>query len=269
MKKYSIRTGLLLLAAFIFSTAFTIQNTLEHTSDQRSIELIKALEKTNGGWKTLSKLKDVEFTYTYHDMTKKAKDISIERYIFEGESSWAEYRQHEVNVMPGISGKVKQCLVDGTPAITLDGKPVMDPKAIGGTAFLRHANFYWFTMMYKLGDPGTVHKYLGSEELNGIAYDKVSLVYENTGKEADDEYILYFNPKTHLVDLFYFSLPAFGVKQPVLRMELEYEKINGVYIATKRKGIFPDANGNYAQGGAYTYSNIKFKNGFKKTDFAL
>jgi len=124
-------------------------------------------------------------------------------------------------------------------------------------------------MMYKLDNPGTINKYMGTETVNGITYDKVSLTYENTGKEADDEYILYFNPKTHLVDQFYFSLPAFGVNAPVLRMELEYEKMKGVYIATKRKGYFPNEKGEYNLSGIYTSSNIKFNNKFKKADFAL
>lgn len=269
MKKYSLAAALLIFSALIFSTAFKIDHPITHSSDQKSVALIKSLEKVNGGWKALSKLKDVEYLYTYDDKNKKAKDISIERYIFDGEQSWADYSAHEVNVMPGKSGKVKQCLMDGKAEITLDGKLVNDPKAVGGTAFLRSANFYWFTMMYKLNDPGTVNKYLGTEAVNGITYDKVSLTYENTGKSADDEYILYFNPKTHLVDRFYFSLPAMGVNQPVLRMELEYEKINGVYIATTRKGFFPNKEGVYSLGGVYTSSNIKFKNGFTKADFAL
>ncbi len=270
MKKYSISFSILLFSLFVLTTAFKSSDKLAEGSDAKSLALIKSLEKTNGGWKALSKLKDVEYLYTYDDKNKKAKDISIERYIFNGEHSWADYKtDHAVNVMPGVAGNVKQCFMDGKAEITLNGNQVTDPEAIGGTAFLRSANFYWFTMMYKLNDPGTINKYVGTEKVNGIAYNKVSLTYENTGKEADDEYILYFNPKTNLVDQFYFSLPAFGVNAPVLRMELEYEKIKGVYIATTRKGYFPNEKGEYSLGGVYTSSNIKFKNGFKKTDFAL
>jgi len=269
MKKYSLIASFLLICGLIIPTAFTISEPSKGKADQKSLALIKALEKTNGGWKALSKLKDVEYHYDYDDKNRKAKDVSTERYIFNGEHSWAEYTTHGVNVLPDTPGKVRQCLMDGKAEISLDGKPVTDPQAVGGTAFLRSANFYWFTMMYKLNDPGTINKYIGTETLNGIAYDKVSLKYENTGKAADDEYILYFNPKTHLVDLFYFSLPAMGVNQPVLRMELEYEKMKGVYIATTRKGYFPNKEGVYSLGGVYTSSKIKFKNGFKKADLAL
>lgn len=269
MKKQFIVLSLSLLTTFLFNTAFTAATPIDGDSDEKSLALIQALEKANGGWDALVKLKDVEFQYNYNDKGKNGTDISTERYIFEGEMSWASYTQHEVNVMPGVAGQVKQCLMNGKAEITLDGKAVDNPEAIGGTAFLRSANFYWFTMMYKLGDPGTIHKYLGTEEVNGIQYDKVSLTYKNTGKAADDEYILYFNPKTHLVDQFYFSLPAMGVAKPILRMELEYEKMNGVYIATVRKGVFPNASGEYQLGGVYTSSNIKFNNGFTKADLDI
>jgi len=241
---------------------------IDTTSNDKSIQLIQAMEKVNGGWNSLLKLKDVEYTYKYDDKNKGI-DLSTERYIFQDESSWAEYNQHNVNVMPGVEGKVQQSLVDGNPKIMMDGQEITDEAAIAGTSFLRHANFYWFTMMYKLNDPNAIHNYLGKEDVNGISYDKVAIKYKETGKVADDEYILYFNPSTHLVDQFYFSLPAFGVNDPIIRMELKYKEIDGVYIATHRKGFFPDENGNYVLGGEYTSTNIKFGNGFTKSDLSL
>jgi len=237
-------------------------------SNDKSIQLIQTMEKVNGGWNSLLKLKDVEYTYKYDDKAKGI-DMSTERYIFQDESSWAEYSQHNVNVMPGMGGKVKQSLIGGKPKITQDGKTITDPAAVGGTSFLRHANFYWFTMMYKLNDPNAVHKYLGKENVNGVNYDKVDITYKGTGKSADDQYIVYFNPTTHLVDQFYFSLPAFGINDPAIRMELKYKKMNGVYVATHRKGYFPDGKGGHVLGGEYTSSNIKFNNGFTKADLSL
>ena len=257
-----------LFILFGLTAVFLPQSTAQ-TTDQKSGELLAALEKANGGWAALAKLKDVEYRYEYHDKGKNATDLSTERYIFAGEVSWAEYDQHKVNVLPDQEGKVRQRLMAGKAEITLDGKPITNPQAVGGTAFLRSANFYWFTMMYKLSDPGTIHKYLGTEEVNGMTYEKVSLTYENTGKEANDEYILYFNPETHLVDQFYFSLPAMGVNKPVMRMELEYEKIQGVYVNTVRRGIYPGPTGEYQLGGVYKYTQVKFNNGFDNKDLSL
>lgn len=242
----------------------------QNNTDSKSAKLLNALQKTNGGWQKLAAKKDVQFTYTYKDFAK-GTDISTERYIFDEEASWGEYQQHEVNVMPGMEGIAKQYLINGVPKITLDGKNITDKMAIGGTQFLRSANYYWFTMMYKLNDPGTIHKYLGQEQINGINYEKVSLTYNATevGKEVNDEFILYFNPNTHLVDKFFFSLPAMGVNQPVMRMDLEYSKVDGIYVATKRKAFAPNDNGAYKQFLESTTKDIKFNNQFAVADFKI
>jgi len=104
MRKNIFAFSTVLFALLMVSSAFTTSKTTKRGFDSKSLALIKALEKTNGGWKALSKLKDVEYLYTYNDLNKKAKDISIERYIFDGEHSWADYKtDHAVNVMPGVA----------------------------------------------------------------------------------------------------------------------------------------------------------------------
>lgn len=260
----------ILLIVFIatLSSAFTINN--HPDTDPKSKALIKALYKRNGGRDKLASKKDVEFTYIYHDFAK-GKDISTERYIFNGGSSWGKYSQHEVNVMPGKKGMVAQCLMNGKPAISVAGNPIMDQKAVGGTAFLRSANYFWFTMTYKLNDPGTIHKYLGQENVNGTNYDKVSLTYDSglTNKETNDEFVLYFNPETTLVDQLMFSVPAMGVNQPILKMEIEYTKIDGVYVPAKRTVSAPDAKGKYAAVTIQYTKDVKFNNKFTAADLKI
>lgn len=248
---------------------FSIQNT-EAQTDGKSQALIDALVSVNGGYKKLATKKDVQFNYVY-DNFDKGKDVSTERHIFNGEHSWASYSIHKIHVLPTQKGTAKQALVDGKPMVTINDKQVTDKKALGGAVFLRKVNFYWFTMMYKLKDPGTNYKYLGTEMVNGVKYDKVSLTYSSdiTKKEKNDEYILYFNPKTHLIDLFYFSIPAMEINKPVIKMTLEYEIIDGLHISTVRKSFAPNKKGEYTLNGEYTFSDIKFNNGFKKEDFIL
>jgi uncharacterized protein DUF6503 len=239
-------------------------------TDAKSNELLNALIEVNGGYKHIASKKDVQFTYIY-DNQAKGKDVSTERHIFNGEHSWASYEQHERNVLPKQKGVALQSLIHGKPSLTLNRKPITDQKALDATVFLRKVNFYWFTMMYKLNDPGTNYHYLGTETVNHITYDKVSLHYDAaiTKKENNDEYILYFNPNTHLVDFFYFSLPDWGVDKPILKMTLAYEKVDGVYLSTVRKSYGPNAKGEYELGGIYTCKDIKFNNDFKVDDFKL
>lgn len=254
-----------IIIALVSTLSINAQN-----ADAKSTELLDALITVNGGYQTLAAKKDVQFNYVY-DNFEKGKDVSTERHIFDGEHSWASYEQHDLNVMPGTEGVALQSYVDNKPALTLDGKAITDEKAIGGTVFLRKVNFYWFTMMYKLKDPGTNYKHLGTEKVGDITYDKVSLIYSSdvTKKEQNDEYILYFNPETHLVDQFFFSLPAWGINKPILKMTLVYENIDGILVSTLRKGYMPNDKGEFSPIGVFTFSDVKFNNGFKKEDFLL
>ena len=237
-------------------------------TDSKSAQLIDALVAVNGGYKKLASKKDVQFTYIY-DNFDNGRDVSTERHIFNGEHSWGSYKEHKRNVLPEKEGLAVQSLVNGRPTLSLDGMEITDEKALGGTIFLRKVNFYWFTMMYKLKDPGTNYKHLGTEEINDLIYDKVSLTYnaDVTKKEKNDEYILYFNPKTHLIDLFFFSLPDWGINEPILKMTLDYEVVDGLYISTVRKSYGPNEKGEYQLNGAYTFKDITFNNGFKPEDF--
>ena len=236
-------------------------------------ELIKKMEVASGTWNKLWEQKDVEFDYDYHYPKQNIKDVSKERYIFEGEHSWARYTQHDINVMPGTGGIVIQSLVNNEAKCTHYDKVVIDEKVVGTTDFLRRANFFWFTMMFKLNNPGAIHEYLGKESLNGINYDKVKVYYDSdkTGKELNDTYILYINPKTNLVDEFYFSLPDFGIINPVLKMVVQYEEINGLKLPTKRLIYQPGKDGKLPSEPdlIQTSSNVKFNNGFKPEDFKL
>ncbi len=254
----------------LFSMVLGPINAFSQKMDAKSTMLIDKMVKVTGEYEKLWKKGDVQFDYVY-DNFDKGKDISTEKLIFDGEQSWASYSQHDLNVLPGKKGVAVQALVNGKPMITLNGKAIKSPEAIGGTVFLREVNSYWFSMIYKLKDEGTNYKYMGTENVDGVNYEKVSLTYDGavTNKEANDEYILYFNPKTNMLDLFYFSLPARGINQPVIKMTMEYEKIDGIYIPTVRRSYAPNKEGEYSLNGEYTFSNIKFGNGFKAEDFML
>lgn len=262
-----------LFALAVFSTffySFTTTNTADEPTPQ---ELIKAMEKAMGSWKKMYKLKDVQFTYNYEYPGQNKKDLSIEKYIFEGEHSWAKYMTHQINVMPDKGGEVIQSLIGNDITVSHDGKMMDDPQSKGLGTFLRKANYYWFTMMYKLSDPGVKLSTNGTETMDGTLYQKVRVDFnaDEVGKKENDIYILYINSKTKLVDQFYFSLPAQGVNQPVILMKVDYKTMNGVKVPYKRSIFQPNAEGQYGSEPnlVQTSSNIKFKNGFKPSDFMI
>jgi hypothetical protein len=242
-------------------------------SQPNATDLIKEMEATVGGWDKLWEQKDVQFDYDYHYPAQGIKDFSQERYIFEGEHSWARYTTHQVNAMPKAEGDVMQSLVNNQATCTLAGEPVSDEAAVGMADFLRRANFFWFTMMFKLNNPGANHEYMGTETVDATDYHKVKVTYTSaeTGKEANDGYILYINPTTKLVDQFMFSLPALGVNDIILKMKVQYEDINGLKLPTKRYVYMPGEDGQLGTEPSLvqTSTNLTFNNGFTTESFKL
>jgi len=232
------------------------------TSDPMS--MLASVAQACGGMEQLKSLHDVEFDYHYLKPDGK-KDISTERYIFEGEVSWARYTVHEENVAPTLVGDVVQFNSGTETHVHHDGAALTDPMHLGGGTFLRKANYMWFTMMFKMCDPGTSHEYMGQENVDGTTYDMVSVNYESgvTGKEQNDSFILYINPENQMVEQFKFSLPAMGVNQPILLAKLSYEEIDGIQVVTNRQmfGPSPDGNGMVPMVDQQL-KNIRFNNGF-------
>ncbi len=226
--------------------------------------MLNAVAAACGGMDQLKALNDISFDYHYLKPDGK-KDISVEKYIFDNEVSWANYSVHEENVSPDLEGNIVQYF-DGEKAFAYNnGEALSDPKVVGTSQFLRQANYMWFTMMFKLTDPGTIHKYMGQEDVDGTVYDLVNVSYDPavTGKEQNDIFILYINPETHMVESFKFSLPAFGIEAPILLAKLTYEEIEGLQIVTRREMMAPSPDGNgMVPMVEQLLKNIKFNNGF-------
>ena len=45
-------------------------------------------------------------------------------------------------------------------------------------------------------------------------------------------------------------------------MTLTYENVDGILVSTVRQGFMPSEKGDYVPIGVYTFSDIKFNNGF-------
>ena len=236
-----------------------------NTDNPRTI--LESVEYAQGGWGDLWNKKDVQYTYKYYNPAMDKADLSTERYIFKDEVSYGDYTKHEINVLPKDNGDVVQYFNGENTVVMANGKKVEDPKANGVGDFLRKANYFWFVMSYKLNDKATVVTYQGQEDLNNKTYDKVKVTYnpKMTGKMQNDTYILYVNPETKLIDRFFFSLPAMGVKEPVIISDLHYEEINGQMVATKRENYMPSEKGYSEKPNlVQTLTDISFNNGFNK-----
>lgn len=196
-------------------------------------ELVYKVVQKTGDYQKLKSLKDVVYTYTYRTPDKK-EDVSVEKYIFDGEKSFGQYKKHE-RTLPKLEGEMTQGYDGKNFWLKHKGEYVTDEKMLKRVTFTRKTNFYWFAMMQKLLDPGMNYKHLRQETLNDILYDVVEITYNVPEGQASDTYHLYINTKTSLIDQFLFTVVDYNVVKKPLIMRVTYQSIDGVMIPTYRK----------------------------------
>lgn len=212
--------------------------------------------------------KDVQYTYLYRSQGKL--DLSVERYRFDGELSYARYIVHEVFVAPDAEGDVIQAYDGETTRVSVAGRVIRDPKQLQLARFLRSTNFYWFAMMHKLRDPGVRHRYKGTKKMGDAVYDLLEVTFEGSDEDTADTYLLYINPETHLVDQFLFTVVALGKTKPFL-MKVQYDDFGSIKLPTRRKYAPSDWDGrvNSKEWVHEVMTGLHFDNGFKRKDFEL
>jgi hypothetical protein len=230
-------------------------------------ELVYNMVEKVGNYQKLRSKKDVIYTYTYTTPDGKS-DISTEKYIFDGELSYGEYRVHQ-RTLPLLKGIMEQGYDGKDYWLKANGTLVNDTAALKRVMFSRPTNFYWFTMFQKLLDPGLSYKYLGKKEVNNKRYYIVKVSFESKNDKPTDIYQLYINRETGLVDLFLFTVADFGIIEKPLLMQMEYEKVGDFLIPTKRKYKKStwEAEVNDSQWILVNWSDIKFDNNLKKEKF--
>ncbi|AWG20829.1 hypothetical protein FFWV33_04360 [Flavobacterium faecale] len=232
----------------------------------RGHELVYNMVQKVGNYNKLQQKKDVVYTYTYQTADGK-KDVSTEKYIFNGELSYGHMQQHE-RTLPDLAGTIEQGYDGSDYWIKHNGVVLTDPAIVKRAIFSRATNFYWFAMMQKVLDPGINYEYLGDKAINGNDYSVVKITFDSKDNKPKDIYQLYINRSTNLVDQFLFTVVDFGKTDPLL-MKLEYEEVDGILIPTKRK--YKGSNWEAIETNdpwiLVNWTNIKFGNQLSKADF--
>lgn len=251
------------ISLFLFGCSVSDTPSLKSTPNfqNKGHRLIYEMVEKVGTYQDLLALKDVMYTYTYETPTGE-KDVSLEKYIFNGELSMGEYHQHE-RTLPEYPGDIVQGY-DGKEYWLTANKMLVDSvKAIERVKFNRPTNFYWFAMFPKLLDPGLNYEYLGEEKVANAIYDIVKVTFEENRGKPTDIYQVYINQSTQLVDRFLFTVVDFGVIDLPYLMELEYEEIEGLFIPAIRRYKKSDWKGTVSneEWTKVTWTNITFNNG--------
>lgn len=260
----------------LFSYIFTSCNQSESaekteestvTFNNKGHELVYNMVQKVGDYAKLLSKENVIYTYTYQTPDGKT-DITTEKYIFNNQLSYGAYKLHE-RTLPNLEGLIEQGY-DGNEFWIKHNREVLnDEELLKRVAFNRPTNFYWFTMMQKLLDPGVNYEHLGETIINDKSYDIVKITFETTKDKPTDIYQLYINKETALVDQFLFTVADFGKMEIPNLMVLEYEEIDGLLIPTKRlyKKSNWEAEVTDEPWIKVNWTNIKFNNPLTKEDF--
>lgn len=237
------------------------------TFQNKGHELVYGMTQKVGDYQALLSKKDVVYTYTYETPDQKA-DVSTEKYIFDGELSYAAYHRHE-RTMPQLEGTIEQGYDGKEFWFRHQGEYLTDSVYVKRSKFSRKTNFYWFAMFQKLLDPGLNYEHLSDTTIEGKAYDVVRVSFETEDGRPTDIYQLYINQKTSLVDQFLFTIVDFNVVETPMLMRMEYEEVDGILIPTKRlyKKSTWDAEVTDEPWIKVTWSDIRFDNQLDRSLF--
>lgn len=240
---------------------------VEQTFQNKAHELVYEMVQTTGTYGDLLKKKDVIYTYSYTTPDGK-NDRSTEKYLFKGELSYGLYVNHE-RTLPELTGEIEQSWDGSEFWLKNEGELIEDEKALDRVKFNRSTNFYWFTMMQKLLDPGIKYELLNDETVDGVDYNVVKIMFVTNDEKPTDIYQLYINKETSLVDQFLFTVADFGKMEIPNLMRMEYEEIDGMMIPTKRKYKKSTWKADVTDEPwiEVLWSDIKFNNGLTKENF--
>lgn len=230
-------------------------------------QLVHQMVQKVGDYDALLNHKDVTYTYTYQTPDGKA-DVSTEKYLFDGELSYGAYHQHE-RTFPDLDGTFEQGYDGKEYWLRHNGEILTDTDRLDRVAFNRPTNFYWFTMMQKLLDPGLNYEHLGVKTIDDQAYDIVKVTFNSKDTTPTDIYQLYINRNTRLVDQFLFTVADFGKMETPSLMKVEYEAIDGILLPTKRKYKQSTWNADVSDEPWVTvnWTDVEFDTGLTVEDF--
>lgn len=231
--------------------------------------LVQEVINKMGGLERWRALQDIEYTYTYRNPATGKQDVSLERYVYADELSWAKYQEHTQSLMPEEAGEIIQGFDGDTAWITLEGQLLTEQPYIDRAHFSRKTNFYWLNMMFKLLDPGVAHQLLEDQELYGHSYHRVKVTFGDHVGDVQDTYLLYVNPDTKLVDYFLFTVMAFGRSEPLLT-RVEYGQVDGLMFPVSRRYAPSNWDGQVAEAANWMEAlsaDFKINSGFSTAMF--
>ena len=195
-------------------------------ADERANAVADEMMTALGGQQNWDRARFLRFTFV-----RQGRRLNL---TWDRETS--RYRLEAVNDA-GVPYVVVMNLATRQGRAVLDGRP-LEARELSEylTLALRiwTGETYWLLCPYKLRDPGAILTYDGEEDVGGgVIQDRLHLRFENVGLTPGDEFWLYVNRKTRLLDRWRFKLQ--GGTEGDYRWA-GWERFFGILLATERIG---------------------------------
>ncbi len=100
---------------------------------------------------------------------------------------------------------------------------------------------YWLVMPYKLLDPGVNLEHDGSEDLDGVTFDKLKLTFESVGLTPGDTYWAYINRESGLMERWAYFLQDWEEDREATHWQwLDWQRHGKVMLSSKRLNPDPE-----------------------------
>ena len=119
-----------------------------------------------------------------------------------------------------------------------NGEEMTDPSELLTFGYRRFINdVYWLLMGFKAFDPGVTRTYDGEKtDACGRAHDVVRLSFDKVGLTPGDQYWMWINKDTGLIDEWHMKLEGSKPEDPPSVVLFQnYRRIGGLMLSTRRE----------------------------------
>lgn len=118
----------------------------------------------------------------------------------------------------------------------------------GNPTFYYNLYFYFYAMPFVLADDGISYEKVDGITFEGVTYPGYKISYKaNVGTSPDDNYIVYYNPKTYQMEWLAYTV-TFKSKAPSNRYKIikynKWENVNGFLLPKEMTWFKKDKNNN-------------------------
>jgi hypothetical protein len=199
------------------------------SADEKANAIAGEMMEALGGQENWDRARFIRFTFV-----RQGRRLNL---TWDRETS--RYRLEAANeagvpyvVVMNLATRQGRAVLDGRP---LEARELSEYLSLASRIWAGES--YWLLCPYKLRDPGAILTYDGEENAGGTIQDRLHLRFDNVGLTPGDEFWLYVNRNTRLLDRWRFKLQ--GGQEGDYRWT-SWERFGRILLATERLGVNGD-----------------------------